>query len=167
MKKRIVLLFLITGMCIGMSSCAQGTEEKNTSRSGASQSSQSKNATSQAGGVSKPGTGADTAEEAARLYLLSAPFSYNRLVQELKNEGFSAEQASAAADSCGADWNMQAERAAKEYLKRRTMTQDGLEEQLKYDGFTDEQAKHGAAQAAQQETTKESSDKEDFIRSVD
>ena len=44
------------------------------------------------------------AEHAARTYLLEAPYSYQRMINLLQEEGFSYDQAVSGADYCGADW---------------------------------------------------------------
>ena len=62
----------------------------------------------------------------------------------LKYQGYSEEEAAAAADTCGADWNEQAERSAMNYMQYMALSQEELVEQLIYDGFTEEQAQYGA-----------------------
>lgn len=178
MKKVISYILILAIVCICFAACSN--DKNDTSSASASPSDMGHSINKDTGSTdmsqqensgisSKPGTGADTAEEAAQLYLLSAPYSYSALVQELKNEGFTEEQAVAAADSCNADWNEQAVRAGKEYLKEREFNEEGLTEQLKYDGFSDEEAAYGASHAisATKETEKSDSDKEDMIQSVE
>ena len=180
MKRKIALIMAAALLCACIAACSSESKESSSAsvkNDSTVQTSDTVTGVSSDGASlisdpvsSKAGTGSSAAEEAAELYLLSAPYSYQGLVQELQNEGFTKEQAVAAADSCCADWNEQATRAAKNYLKLREFTQEGLEEQLKYDGFTEEQAKHGASEAMKQatETTAATgSDKESFIEAFE
>lgn len=81
----------------------------------------------------------------ARDYLNLTAFSHTGLVKQLEYEGFSAEEAAFAADSCGADWNEQAAKKAQDYLNLSSFSRSGLIDQLKYEGFTSEQAEYGAS----------------------
>ena len=63
----------------------------------------------------------------------------------MEYEGFSAEEATFAADSCGADWNEQAAKKAQDYLNLSSFSRSGLIDQLKYEGFTNDQAEYGAS----------------------
>ena len=78
-------------------------------------------------------------------YLDYTAFSHDGLVDQLEYEGFSTEDATYAADNCGADWNEQAARMAQEYRDYSTFSHKGLVEQLEYEGFTAEQAEYGAS----------------------
>ena len=73
------------------------------------------------------------------------PFSYSGLIEQLEYEGYSTEDATYAADNCGADWNEQAALSAEDYLDIMSFSRDGLIEQLVYEGFTQEQAEYGAS----------------------
>lgn len=84
---------------------------------------------------------------AAKNYLSIMPFSHQGLVEQLEYEGFSHEDATYAADNCGADWNEQAAKKAESYLEIMPFSRDGLIEQLVYEGFTQEQAESGAKSA--------------------
>ena len=79
-------------------------------------------------------------------YLNYTAFSYTGLIGQLEYEGFTTEQATHAADNCGADWNEQAAKKAKEYLDYSSFSRSGLIDQLKYEGFTAEQAEYGVTQ---------------------
>lgn len=82
--------------------------------------------------------------ESAKNYLDIMPFSYDGLIDQLVHDKFSKEDATYAADKCGANWDMQAEKAAASYLDIMPFSRDGLIEQLIHDGFTESQAAHGA-----------------------
>ena len=79
-------------------------------------------------------------------YLNYTAFSYTGLIEQLEYEGFTTEEATRAADNCGADWNEQAVKKAKEYLDYSSFSRSGLIGQLKYEGFTNEQAEYGVTQ---------------------
>lgn len=81
---------------------------------------------------------------AAEQYLSISAFSRTGLIQQLKYDQYSEEDATYAADNCGADWNEQAANAAMQYLEISPFSKAELIAQLKYDGFTDEQADYGA-----------------------
>lgn len=82
---------------------------------------------------------------AASQYLNVMPFSHDGLIEQLEFEGYSTEDASFAADNCGADWSRRAELMAQQYLDSMPFSHSGLVEQLVFEGFTQEQAEHGVA----------------------
>ena len=90
--------------------------------------------------------GQKNALKAAGQYLDYTAFSYKSLIEQLEYEGYSTEDATFAADNCGADWKEQAVISAKNYLDYTAFSKDGLIEQLEYEGFTHEQAVYGAEQ---------------------
>ena len=85
-----------------------------------------------------------TALEDAQSYISYFAMSRETLISQLVYDGFSAEEAAAAADNCGADWNEQAVKSAQSYLDTMEFTYEELVDQLEYDKFTPEQAKYGA-----------------------
>ena len=85
-------------------------------------------------------SGQRNALKSAKSYLNAMPFSYSGLVKQLKYEGYSDEEATYAADHCGADWDEQAERMAQHYLDTMSFSRSSLIKQLVYEGFTEEQA---------------------------
>ena len=76
-------------------------------------------------------------------YLNYTAFSHDGLVEQLKYEGFSEEDATYAADNCGADWNEQSAKKAQEYMDYSSFSRSELIDQLEYEGFTSEQAEYG------------------------
>lgn len=80
----------------------------------------------------------------ADVYFSTAAFSYTGIIEQLEFEGFTTEEATFAADHCGADWNEQAAKKAEAYLDISSFSREGLIEQLEFDGFTTEQAEYGA-----------------------
>ena len=65
------------------------------------------------------------------------------MIDQLKYEGFTEEEATYGADNCGADWNEQAAKKAQQYLELTSFSRSGLIDQLKYEGFTSDQAAYG------------------------
>lgn len=88
--------------------------------------------------------GQKNALESAKKYLSVTAFSYTGLIKQLEYEKYSTEDATYAADNCGADWFEQAAKSAKNYLNIMSFSRDGLIKQLEYEGFTHEQAVYGA-----------------------
>ena len=96
-------------------------------------------------GASEETVSQQNALRRAKQYLSLIPFSYHGLVEQLKFDKFSEEDAVYAAERCGADWNEEALKKAKSYLELSAFSYDGLCNQLtSFDGFTDEQAAYGA-----------------------
>lgn len=91
--------------------------------------------------------GEQNALETAQQYLEIMAFSYSGLIGQLEYEGYTTEEATYAADHCGADWNEQAARAAQEYLEVMSFSREGLIDQLEYEGYTTGQAEYGVSQA--------------------
>ena len=79
-------------------------------------------------------------------YISIMPFSHDGLIEQLEYEGFSVEDATYAADNCGADWNEQAVKSARAYLDIFDYSRSELIDQLVYEGFTYDQAEYGASQ---------------------
>lgn len=89
--------------------------------------------------------GQQNALQKAHDYLEYSAFSYTGLIGQLEYEGFTTEEATFAADNCGADWNAQAAAKAQDYLDYSSFSRQGLVDQLIYEGFTAEQAEYGVA----------------------
>ena len=89
-------------------------------------------------------TGEKNALKSAQSYLNYTAFSRDGLIGQLEYEGYSTEEATYAADNCGADWNEQALKCAKDYLEYSAFSYTGLIGQLEYEEFTKEQATYGA-----------------------
>lgn len=81
----------------------------------------------------------------AKQYLSVSAFSYSGLIDQLKYEGYTAEEATYGADNCGADWNEQAAKKAQQYMDLMSFSRQRLIDQLKYEGFTQAQAEYGAS----------------------
>ncbi len=88
--------------------------------------------------------GQKNALQSAQQYLSFMAFSYDGLIDQLKYDGYSDEEAAFAADNCGADWEEQAVKSAEQYLDLMSFSRDGLIGQLEFDGYTSEQASHAA-----------------------
>ncbi len=84
--------------------------------------------------------GQQNALDKADDYLAFTSFSYSGLIDQLEFEGFTTEEATFAADNCGADWNEQASKKALDYLNYSAFSKTGLIEQLEFEGFTNDEA---------------------------
>lgn len=91
--------------------------------------------------------GQKNALRTAENYLSFSAFSYSGLIKQLEFEQYSTEDATYAADNCGADWNEQAAKAAQNYLEMTGFSKQGLIDQLEFEGYTNEQATYGAEKA--------------------
>lgn len=78
-------------------------------------------------------------------YLEYTAFSRTGLIDQLKYEGFSNEDAVWGVDGVTVDWNEQAAKSAKDYLEYTSFSRSGLVEQLVYEGFTPAQAEYGVS----------------------
>lgn len=94
-------------------------------------------------GAATPTVSQQNALESAQSYLSFTAFSYQGLIDQLEYEQYSTEDATWAADNCGADWNQQATKKAQSYLDFTSFSRQGLIDQLLYEGFTQEQAEYG------------------------
>ena len=93
----------------------------------------------------EPTIGEKNALKSAYSYLRFTSFSYTGLIEQLEYEGYTNQEATYAADNCGADWNEQAAKKAEEYINVMSFSRNGLIEQLEYEGFTSEQAQYGVS----------------------
>ena len=119
---------------------SESSEESSTEEVSAATSSE-KTATSESDLTTERASALQMAAE----YLEYTAFSHDGLVDQLEYEGFSTEDATYAADNCGADWNEQAARMAQQYRDYSTFSHAGLVDQLEYEGFSAEQAEYGAS----------------------
>ena len=87
--------------------------------------------------------GQKNALRAAQDYLNYSSFSHSGLIEQLKYEGFSDQEAKYGVNYCGADWNKQAAKTAQVYLNYSSFSHSGLIEQLEYEGFTSDQIEYG------------------------
>ena len=90
----------------------------------------------------------ENAVYSVKLYLELYPFSRQELIDQLVFDGFTAEVAEAAVDSCGIDWNELAARAAKQMLRFYSDTsREDLLNILLTSGYTKEEAEYGVTAA--------------------
>ena len=76
----------------------------------------------------------------AKSYLRYMEFSYTGLIKQLEYEGYSTQEATYAANNCGANWYEQALEQAKDYLSYSAFSYTGLVEQLEFEGYTNAEA---------------------------
>lgn len=88
--------------------------------------------------------GQENAREKAEVYLSVGGFSKKGLVEQLKYEGFTNEDAAYAVDNIVVDWQEQAARKAETYMSVQAFSEKGLIAQLEYEGFTKVEAAYGA-----------------------
>lgn len=86
------------------------------------------------------------AVRSAENYLSFTAFSRKGLIDQLKFEGYSTEDATFAVDSLDVDWREQAAKSAENYLSMMAFSRSGLIDQLVFEGFTREEAQFGVAQ---------------------
>jgi hypothetical protein len=89
-------------------------------------------------------TAQENAKRSAESYLEMSGFSRSGLIDQLKFEGFSVNDATRAIDSMKVNWNTEADQSAKSYIDMSGFSRSGLIGQLKFEGFTTAQAAHGA-----------------------
>ncbi len=82
----------------------------------------------------------------AESYLSFTSFSRTGLIDQLKYEGYSTEDATWAVDQLSVDWHQQAALKAREYLDYTSFSRQGLIDQLIYEGFSPSEAEYGVAQ---------------------
>lgn len=80
----------------------------------------------------------------AHSYLDFSAFSYIGLIDQLEYEGYTREEATYAADNCGANWMEQALKNAESYLSFSAFSYSGLIDQLEYEGYTKEECTYAA-----------------------
>jgi len=89
-------------------------------------------------------TAQENAKRKAESYIEMSGFSRSGLIEQLKFEGFTENDAKRAIDSMNVNWNTEAEQKAKSYVDMSGFSRSGLIEQLIFEGFTKTQAAHGA-----------------------
>ena len=161
--KRIISAILTLMLCFGLIGCGNlstsNTDGKSDNSSSITDSKSDNPSTitdsneSYSSETSEPAPsgssltmGQKNALRSAQSYLRYSDFSYTGLISQLEYEGYSTEDATFAADNCGADWTEQAAKSAKEYLDYSSFSRDGLIDQLEYEGFTHDQAVYGVEQ---------------------
>lgn len=82
---------------------------------------------------------------AAKNYIDIIPLSRQGLIDQLVHDQYSTEDATYAADNCGADWMAQAVKSAQNYVDIMPFSHGQLVDQLVHDGFTQEEAEHGVS----------------------
>ena len=88
--------------------------------------------------------GEQNALKAGISYIEYGGFSKKGLIEQLKYEGYSDDEAKYGANNCGANWKEEAAESAKSYMDYSSFSREGLIDQLLYEGFTQEQAEYGA-----------------------
>jgi colicin import membrane protein len=90
--------------------------------------------------ASSPTLGQQNALRSAKEYLRLGGFSRAGLVDQLKHEGFSDDEALVAVEEADSDWVDQAISSAERYISSGSFSRKSLVEQLRHDGFSDHDA---------------------------
>jgi len=90
--------------------------------------------------------GEENALKCAEKYLRNiGGYSYQGMIDQMEYEGFTNEEATYAADNCGADWYEQSVKCAEKYLRNiGGYSYQGMIDQMEYEGFTNEEATYAA-----------------------
>lgn len=139
----VICGFILVGMITNPTSTKTTTTTSSTTQTTASQPSATAAPTPTPEPTPEITTSQKNALRSAKSYLGYTAFSYSGLISQLEYEKYSSEDATYAADNCGADWNEQAAKAAKQYLDYTSFSREGLIDQLLYEGYTEEQAEYG------------------------
>jgi colicin import membrane protein len=86
---------------------------------------------------------AQNAVGSAESYLEYSGFSRKGLIEQLKYEGYSTDDATYAADNVEVDWNEECAEAAQSYMDYSSFSKSGLADQLDYEGYSDSQIAYG------------------------
>lgn len=144
--KRVLLATMLVFASIAMGSALAGCDDTEDQIDAAVESLV--NEPQEENTVAAPANMTASQEQAlnkAHQYLDFMPFSYEGLIAQLEYEQFSIEDATFAADNCGADWREQACKKAADYLDFQPFSQSGLSEQLQYEKFSVEDSDYAAA----------------------
>lgn len=137
LRKLFAILFtstvFIASIC-GCTSSSANTAPVSSANSITSSTSGSTVTTHENTSVSRPSsapsdsvsTGKKNALESAKQYLNTMAFSYSGLIDQLEFEGYSTDEATYAADNCGANWKEQAVLAAMQYLDIQHQDDDDI-----------------------------------------
>jgi len=155
LKKRVLIpgilgLIIVIGALSGDDSNSGGSTSASPAASGSSTTSTAPSSPSQPA-ESAPSSNLTRSQQnairAAEDYLRFSAFSRKGLIEQLKFEGYSTEDATLAVDTIVVDWKEQAARSAESYLSFTAFSRSGLIDQLVFEGFTREEAEHGVDEA--------------------
>ena len=91
--------------------------------------------------------GRQNAIKKAQSYLSFSSFSRKGLIDQLRFEGFTTDEAVFAVDYLEPDWYAEAAEKAESYLSLSAFSRQGLIDQLLFEGFTEEEAEYGVVSA--------------------
>lgn len=138
----VLLLFAIIGSCSQKDEKETTPQQQNEATTPRS-TEQTESPVQESSPEQEITPGQSNALKAAKNYLNVMAFSHSGLIAQLEYEKYSTEDATYAADNCGADWSEQAAKAAQNYLDIMAFSRDGLIDQLEYEGYTYDQAVYG------------------------
>lgn len=91
--------------------------------------------------------GRKNAIKKAQSYLSISSFSKKGLIDQLRFEGFTTDEAVYAVDYLEPDWYAEAAEKAASYLSISAFSRQGLIDQLLFEGFTEDEAEYGVTAA--------------------
>lgn len=143
--KKILAFIAVGALALSLAGCSGAPKEEAPQK----QETASEAAAPAPEVTTTPEASAETPSQKSALkkadsYFALTGFSHTGLISQLEFEKFSTEDATYAADNCGADWNEQAAKKAAEYTDLSSFSHDALVDQLVFEGFTPEQAAFGA-----------------------
>ena len=88
--------------------------------------------------------GMENAKDTAQSYIDNlGGFSKERLIEQLKYEGYTDDEANYAVNNIVVNWKEQCAMSARSYLDYSSFSRSGLYDQLEYEGFTHEEIEYG------------------------
>lgn len=88
--------------------------------------------------------GMENAKDTAQSYIDNlGGFSKERLIEQLKYEGYTDNEANYAVNNIVVNWKEQCAMSARSYLDYSSFSRSGLYDQLEYEGFTHEEIEYG------------------------
>lgn len=131
-----------------VSSTSETTAERTSTTAGATSTTERETTTTTAAPTTTvpPETVSQSnARSMAADYLRYTAFSRSGLIDQLKFEGFSEEDAAFGVDALNVDWNDQAAQMAAQYLDYSSFSRSGLINQLVFEGFSQAEAEYGVS----------------------
>lgn len=149
-KNIFVIIVVVLAFGIAIAACSGESEAATEEDNGETFISAARNADAKS---EKPETagksetiGQKNARRSAESYIKLSAFSYDGLINQLKFEGYSDEDAKYGADNCNANWLDEAAQSAQQYLNIMPMSRDELKNQLEFEGFTADQIEHALSE---------------------
>ena len=142
-KSRLKFIPICLAMALVLASCGSSADTESETR----ETEEAEETTAEETKAEEAAAEETEAEEAEETAAEETEAEEAMETEETSSESSSAgEEATYAADSCGADWNEQAVLKAEEYLDMMSFSRDSLISQLEYEGFTSTEAEYAVGQ---------------------